>query len=196
MSAGFAGDKRCGAKQTRRGRLLLVLAVATAAGCTSMASPGAANVRDSIVAANPGCHLERESRVSLGGLKLAIVKSLARLSGEPEAARVLPHIRRVEVETYNILVPTLCNETSWMEVLGETMTERGWWAMVIEREDAESSWAFAHGDETGDLDGLLVVEFGGDELEVVRVDGRLDRLFAEALVENAGETGRMARGFR
>ncbi len=69
----------------------------------------------------------------------------------------------------------------------------GAWPMVVERDGFDSSWVFGHGDKGGEVDGLLVVEFRGDELEIVRLDGSIDRLMAEAIAEEHSAAGRLAR---
>ncbi len=69
----------------------------------------------------------------------------------------------------------------------------GAWPMVVERDGLDSSWVFGHGEKGSDLDGLLVVEFGGNELEIVRLDGAIDRLMAEAVAEEPGEVVRLVR---
>ena len=67
----------------------------------------------------------------------------------------------------------------------------GWWPMVTEREDEDIVRVFAHGDGGGELDGLYVIEFDGAELEVVRLEGRIERLMAEAVSEDPGSASRL-----
>ena len=38
-------------------------------------------------------------------------------------------------------------------------------------------------DESGSIDGLYVVTFGGRELEIVRLEGRIDEFLAETIAE-------------
>ena len=177
-----------------RGPILLALALtAVGVGYSTVRAPGAARVETAIEAANPACSLERESRVSLGRVKMAVVKALVRLSGETEGADLLPHIQRVEATTYRVVTPPDCADLSWMEVVGGEMATQGWWPMVVERDGLNSSWVFGHGEKGSELDGLLVVEFGGNELEIVRLDGAIDRLMAEAVAEEPGEVVRLVR---
>ena len=58
--------------------------------------------------------------------------------------------------------------------------------MVTERDGADATWVYAHGDREGDLDGLFVVELSGTELEVVRLEGHIDRIMAEAVKTDSG----------
>lgn len=166
----------------------IVLALA-GSGCATARAPGAARVQNVIESANPACSFERESRIALGGMKLAVVKALVRLSGESDEAGALAHIRYVEVVGYRNVAPSLCQEQSWAEWLRVEMTQSGWRPVVVERDGSQSSQTFAHGNENGEIDGLFVVDFDGNELEVVRIDGRMDRLLAEALAEDADPSG-------
>ena len=177
-----------------RGPVLGALALAlTGAGCCSTTGPGAGRVETAIEAANPACNLERESQVALGGLKMAVVKALVRLSGDPEEAEILPHIRRVEVTTYRVTAPSACADISWMEAIGEEMTSLGWRPLVVERNGFDSSWVFGHGKKESEFDGLLVVEFGGNELEIVRLDGSIDQFMAAAVAKEPHAVGRLVR---
>ncbi len=166
---------------------MLLTGIAVIAGCAATAPPLTADVRTAIEKRNPGCRLERDSRVSLAGLKLALVKGLARASGESEGAEILSAIRRVEVETYRVATPSSCADASWMEGLAEGMVPLGWWPMAVERDGPDATWVFAHGGGEGDLDGLFVIDLGRAELEVVRLDGRIDRVMAEAVAEHPEE---------
>ena len=164
----------------------LVLTVA-AAGCSSTQAPGAAEVRSSIEKANSECRLQRESRVSLGGLKLWGVKTLTRLAGESNGVETLSHIQRVEVVTYRATSSSSCTDHTWLEPFRQEMATWGWRPMVMERDDSDATWVLARYDAQGDLDSLFVVTIDGGELEVVRVEGRIDRLIADAVAEDPRE---------
>lgn len=161
--------------------------VFAAAGCGSTGAPGAAEVRASIEKANSECRLERESRISLGGLKLWGVKSLVRLAGESDGAETLSHIQRVEVVTYRMTSSSLCGDHTWLEPFRKEMAVWGWRPMAMERDDSDVTWVNARYDAQGDVEGLFVVTIDGNELEVVRVEGRIDRLIADAVAEDPRE---------
>lgn len=124
---------------------------------------------------------------------MAVVKALVRLSGETEGADLLTHIQRVEVTTYRVATPPDCTDLSWMEVFGDEMAAQGWRPVVVERDGLDSSWVFGHGEKGSELDGLFVVEFGGNELEIVRLNGTIDQLMAEAVAEEPGEVVRLVQ---
>ena len=153
-----------------------------------MGAPGAAEVRSSIEKANSECRLKRESRVSLGGLKLWGVKVLVRLAGESDGAETLSHIQRVEIVTFRMTSPSSCTDRAWLEPFRQEMAARGWRPMVMERDDSGTTWVHARYDTQGDVDGLFVVTIDGGELEVVRVEGRIDRLIADAVAEDPRES--------
>lgn len=167
--------------------LLPALVVVVQAACASSVGPSASAVAASIETSAPGCRVSQESRISLAGLKLAIVKSLAKMSGEAEeAGAILDQISRVEVATYRADGRVSCAAHGALDRVDRELSAGGWWPMVAQREDTELVRVFAHDDGDGELDGLYVIEFDGDALEVVRLEGRIERLMAEAVSEDPG----------
>jgi hypothetical protein len=172
--------------------LLPALVIVVQAACASSIGPSAAAVAASIETSAPGCRVSQESRISLAGLKLAVVKMLAGMSGEAEeATAILDHISRVEVATYRADGRVSCAAHGALDRVDRELSAGGWWPMVTERGDADMVRVFAHGDGGGDLDGLYVIEFDGNELEVVRLEGRIERLVAEAVSEDPGSASRV-----
>jgi hypothetical protein len=159
------------------------VAAASSWGCASASSPPAAHVSFAIESANADCRLDREEHLSLGRFKLSLLKPLVRLAGEHEAAAIVADIDRVEVASYRVRSSGTCNSDAWASVFWDDMAREGWWPMVVERDDDGSSWVFARGDEGSDLEGLYVVAMGVQELEVVRIEGRLDRMMARAMAD-------------
>jgi hypothetical protein len=100
-------------------------------------------------------------------------------------------MRRVENSTYRVATPSSCGNSAWNDDLAGQMQFRGWRPMVFERDGAASSWVWVLEDDDGSLDGLFVVELGEAELEIVRVEGGIDRVIAEALAEHPGEAFRL-----
>lgn len=178
--------------------LLLVVLLGASVACASSAGPSTATVAASLEASAPGCRVARESRISLGRLKLATLRTLMRLAEEDddEAMEMLRNISRVEVATYRIATPARCAGSAALVEVDRQLAARGWWPMVREREDAEAAVVFAHGDRSSDLDGLYVVSFDRDELEVVRLEGRIERLMAEAISEEPGSASRLVDSAR
>ena len=146
-----------------------------------------------IKASQPGCEVHQESRISLAGLRLSAVKALVRMAGESEGTEILSHMSRVEVVTYTVNPASNCGDRPSLDSFEEDMATRGWSILVKERDEGDTSWVFARGDAEGDLDGLFVVAFAGDELEIVRLEGRIDRIMAEVLAEDPGEAAAMIR---
>lgn len=172
--------------------LLPAVVLVVQAACASSIGPSAADVAASIETSAPGCRVSQESRISLAGLKLAVVKMLAGMSGEAEeATAILDHISRVEVATYRADGRVSCAAHGALDRVDRELSAGGWWPMVTEREDADIVRVFAHGDGRGGLDGLYVIDFDGDELEVVRLEGRIERLMAEAVSEDPGSASRV-----
>lgn len=168
---------------------ILSLVLVGALGCASSRGPDSAHVRATLERAQPGCELERTERIRLGGLKLAAVKFLVRISDDEESADTLSNLRRVEVASYRAVTPPGCAGIGSLGNLGPELVNLGWWPMVSERDGSESSWVFAHGDAEGDLDGLFVVTMDAGELEVVRLEGRIDRILADAVAEEPDRAG-------
>jgi hypothetical protein len=179
-------------------QVLPVVLLGASMACASSAGPSAATVAASVEASAPGCRVARESRISLGWLKLAAIRTLMGLAEEDddEAMEMLRNISRVEVATYRIATPALCAGSAAFGEVDRHLTTDGWWPMVRERGGPESAMVFAHGDCSSDLDGLYVVSFDGDELEVVRLEGRIERLMAEAISEEPGSASRLVEPAR
>jgi hypothetical protein len=59
--------------------------------------------------------------------------------------------------------------------------------MWMERDDSDATWVHARYDAQDDMDGLFVVTIDGGGLEVVHVEGRIDRLIADAVAEDPRE---------
>jgi hypothetical protein len=172
-----------------RARWALALFAVVSAGCTSSAGPNAAKIATAIERASADCRLERESRIALSGIKMSAVKTLVKLSGETDAMQLLESMKRIEVATYRVPPESGCGDGIRAAPFGDTLAGSGWWPMVTERDGADSSWVYAHGDREGDLDGLFVVELDGTEIEVVRLEGHIDRIMAEALKTDSGAAG-------
>lgn len=153
-------------------------------GCASSSAPKAAQVRAAYEEVSPGCRLEHEERLTLSGLKLAVVKRLVRLSNDEDAVGMLSNLRRVEVATYRVVTPEECAEVGALDRIKREMMSSGWRPMVIERDRLEASWVFSHSDAEEGLDGLFVVTIDAGELEVVRLEGRIDRLLADAVADD------------
>lgn len=150
-------------------------------GCAHGGGPRAAYVADVIEADLTNCHLQRESRIALGGISMFAVKALVRLAGDPEEARILGDIKRVEQATYRVIDPESCPDLTRRGVLESELARAGWQLTFSEKEDREASWVFVREQEDGSISGLYVVTLDNTELEVVRLEGRIDEILAAAI---------------
>jgi hypothetical protein len=179
-------------RKTLPGALVLSLMLPLL-GCAD--APTAEAVRWEIQRRVPEARFETEEHIRLGRLTMGLVKGLLRLvpaGGEGRA--VVREIDRLEVATYRVHglpdLDRLPSRTRFEEELS-----RSGWAMTVKAKDGDSrSWLFTRSNDAGAIRNLLVVDLNGDELSVVRLDGRLDRAFAEAIAERPREAARIAGG--
>ena len=166
----------------KRGSLLIPLAAFTvAAGCAS--APTSSEVAQTFESVSSACEVERASKLVLGRTRLAVVRTLLDLLGEDvdeEARAALRHLRRVEISSYT-LGSECAAQGSTVDPVSRFLTD-GWTPMVTDRGDgADRTWVMVRAVNTGPTNGLLVISTDGHELEVVRVDGRIDDLLTDAI---------------
>lgn len=181
-------NRHSGSAVDRRARRValfasVLISVAAAAGCATTRT--SSQVADSFVASSPGCALERESRLVLGGATMALVRGLAGLAAgevDEQAHDILRGLRRIEVVTYR--VAPAC-EFSATLALPSRLTEQGWRAVVFTAEaPGQSSWVLTREGRGGATSGMLVVDLDRHELEVVRLDGDIDRVLVVATADD------------
>jgi hypothetical protein len=168
----------------------LLIAVTAVAGCATART--SSQVAGSFVASAPGCALERESRLVLGRASMAIVRGLAGLADDEmdeETREILRGVRRVEVVTYR--VGPEC-DFRHPPALPSRLTDQGWRAVVSTAEGAgESSWVLTRQGPDGVTSGMLVVALDHHELEVVRLDGDIDRVLVAATADDPSTVRRL-----
>ena len=159
------------------------------AGCGG--SPTVEQVRWEIQRRFPEARFEREAHVRLGRISLGLLRGLVRMApGKVEGQEFLNEVHRLDVATYRVhSLPDLDR------IQGETRFEdqlaRDGWSMTVRtREEDERTWLFTRGNDAGALRNLFVVTLEGDELTLVRIDGRLDRALAEAIADRPKEAVR------
>jgi hypothetical protein len=171
-------------------KLNVTLSVLVLAGaCAHGGSPPTASVAESVVAHQPLCDLERQEHLSLGGLKLSAVKALIKLADEDEAAKILAGIKRVEMATYAVSGPEPCMDPSSLGPIETALHQQGWSLTVREQDEGDSTWVFMREDDNGSIDGLYVITFDRREMEIVRLEGRIDEMLAEAIAETPSKAG-------
>ena len=135
----------------------------------------------------PGARFEREEHVRLGRMKMGLLKGIVRMvddEDDPESRAFLREIHRLEVATYRVRdLPDTSGFRQKAPDFERQLARSGWNLTIKAQEDNSPSWLFTRSDGEGGLRNLLVVDLDDQELTVVRMDGRLDRAFAEAVAE-------------
>lgn len=138
----------------------------------------------------PGARFERETHIRLGRIKMGLVKGIVRIvdDEDDESKAFLREIHRVEVATYRVrALPDTAGLREKAPGFERQLAHAGWNLTVKAQEDNSPSWLFTRSDGQGGLSNLLVVDLDDEELTVVRMDGRLDRVLAEAVAERPKE---------
>ncbi len=175
-------------RREQRGRtslpaVLLALGVATIITSTVLAgdrTPSATQIRRAVEKSSEDCRLEVEESIRVGKFKLWAARQIIAVSGavEPEVREILRTVRKLEVVTYRSSGGSECRLPT---ALPETLASAGWSQVVAQASEGDESLVFQHASESGRLDGLLVAELSGNELEVIRVHGKIDRLMEMAV---------------
>lgn len=139
----------------------------------------------------PGVRFEREEHIRLGRIKLGLAKGILRMVDDedgPEERAILREVDRVEVATYRVRhLPDMSGLPEKVPAFERELAHWGWSLTVKAQEDNSPAWLFTRADDRGGLKNVLVVDLDGHELTVVRVDGRIDRILAEAIAERPRE---------
>jgi uncharacterized protein DUF4252 len=156
------------------------------AGCGG--SPTVSEVRWELERRFPEARFEPEEHVHLGRFTMGLVHGIVHLAAHDEddrqAREIVDQIHSVDVVSYKVH-----NLPGLDGLAADTRFERelkahGWSLLVRTREHDESTWVYVRGGETGVLRNLFIVSLERDELTLVRVDGRLDRMIAMAMAEH------------
>lgn len=167
--------------------LLVLLPPALAlSGCKTEA-PGLDAVRVAIDRQLPGTRLEPEVTFSLGRFSLGLVKGLSRLGDDEDgehASRILSHLRRIEIGVYE-LVPTGAEAANLglPAALEQELRRQGAEVLVRVRDEGEQTLVFFE-PEGEAIRTMYVVALDDTELVLLRLQGRLDHLLAEALADH------------
>lgn len=162
----------------------ILLAAAAAAGCASATT--SRSVAKTLELALPECRLERDSTMVLGRTSLALLRGLSGIAGDEldeDAREILRSVRRVEVTTYRAVRG--CEVVGAPPQVSRQLAADGWHAVIAAVEDGdELSWVFTRGAPDGETSGMLVIGLDHEELEVVRLDGDIDRLLTAAIADD------------
>jgi hypothetical protein len=156
------------------------------AGCGG--SPSVEQVRWELQRRFPEARFVPDEHVHLGRLSMGLLHGVVRLAahadGDKEGVEIVDQIRSVDFASYKVHalpdLDSLTGDTRFERQLGD----HGWSLIVRTREKAERTWVYVRADAAGTLSNLFVVSLEGNELTLVRVDGRLDRMFAMAMAEH------------
>lgn len=159
-----------------------VLLVTLSSGC--LWAPELDRVRQEIENQIPGARFHREFAISLGPISLGIMKTVAKFAPVDDEARIyLKEIRKMRVAIYEVEnVPSDVN-LEIPERLQRLVSSEGWEIAAKLRDDGEAVWVLYRSEE-GAIEEMYVIVMGRDELVLVRVEGKLDRLFEKAMAEH------------
>lgn len=128
----------------------------------------------------PGTHFEAQGGIKLGRLSMGLARTIVRATDDEdagEAAQILKGLKRVEVAHYE--VSGLAPDTLPVAV-ERSFHNNGWRTMARVRDEDASSWVL-YRMEDDHLRSLFVVTLDGEELALVRLEGRLDLVVEAAL---------------
>jgi hypothetical protein len=111
--------------------------------------------------------------------------------GAGEARSWLKDVSRVEVAVYDVTGDDLARSVTTPSHVGELL-DKGWELAARVREPDQSVWVLCRVDDESVRE-LFVVSLDRDELVLVKVKGRLERLIARALSDKDGP--RLGRHF-
>lgn len=162
----------------------LLLACFLLSGC--LYSREITRTRHAVERAYPSARFEREVVLNFGPVSLFTARLLTGLMPS-EAQEVRPYlrsVRRVKVGVYRTeaLPPLGTVELPRLRRL----RERGWETLAAVREEDEAVWVL-YRERRGSVRDFYVLALGADELVIVRLKGRLDRLLKHALQEHGDE---------
>ena len=93
-------------------------------------------------------------------------------------------IHAVDVATFTVESLPALDGVNLPARFADQLAERGWSVVVRTAEGNERTWVLTHQEGGDTVSGLCVVTLEPRELTIVRIDGRLDRLFALALADH------------
>lgn len=156
------------------------------AGCGG--SPTVSEVRWELERRFPEARFEPEEHVHLGRFTMGLLHGVVRLAAhdedDREGAAIFRQINAVDVASYKVHNLPSLNGLAADPRFDRELQRHGWSLLVRTHEENESTWVYVRGGEDGVLNNLFVVSLERNELTLVRVDGRLDRMVAMAMAEH------------
>jgi hypothetical protein len=170
--------------------LLLLGLIIPLAGCQRI--PPIDEVRRQIERRLPDARFEPEVHIRLGRMRLGLLRSLLRLvPDEGETVSILREVDRIEVATYQVESLPDLDETLPALRFEDQLSQAGWTTTLRQQDGDSRTWLFTRADDAGTMRNLYVVALDPSELTLVRLEGRLDRVFAEAVADDPDEVVRI-----
>jgi hypothetical protein len=167
--------------------LTIILIPILLTGCKD--SPSVPSVRWELEQLLPGARFERETHVRLGRLSMALAKPIVRwaLDEDDEARAIVANIKRVDVGVYRVVSLPDSSALDLDQRFEQRLAAKGWTMVVRQKDETDRTWVFTREDDKGRIRSLFVAALDEAELTLVSLDGRLDRVIAEALADEPGE---------
>jgi hypothetical protein len=161
--------------------ILLPLALSLS-GC--IWAPELEEVRRELEREIPGARFETEFKLTLGPASLGLARMMVGLVPDAEeAGRYLKDIYRVKLAVYRTESLPAIGELRLPGRLRRQLERSGWEVAVKVREKDEVVWIL-YREYRNTIRDIYIVVLDQDELVLVRLEGRLDRLFARAMEEH------------
>ena len=165
--------------------LILTLGM-TVSGCV-LNTPHLDQLAHSLDQEMPEAELDQQFGIKLGRISMGLTKGIARIAMDEEDAEglsVLRGLRRVEVASYETSGPQ--SDVHFPEHMEESFRRRGWETLARFKDDANLGWIL-YRIKKESLRNLLVVNLDEDELNMIRISGRLDQTIKAAIQLARGE---------
>ena len=173
-------------KRSLLGFAALLSLASLLAGCGG--SPTVSEVRWELERRFPEARFEPEEHVHLGRFTMGLLHGVVRLAAHDEDDRegveVFRQIHAVDVASYKVHNLPSLDGLAADPRFDRELRKHGWSLLVRTHEANESTWVYVRGTQEGILDNLFVVSLERNELTLVRVDGRLDKMLAMAMAEH------------
>ncbi len=165
----------------------MVFLLTSLTGC--LWAPELDSVRKDIERQIPDAHFEKEFAISLGPISLGLARTIIRFVPDDdvhEAREYLGDLSKVQIAVYEVDHIPRGAELKTPRKL-ESLLDEGWEMAIKARDHGESLWVMYRLDDD-EIREVYIVVLDPDELVLVKVRGRLDRLFAKVMEEH-GDLG-------
>lgn len=151
-------------------------------------APELEDLRREIEREVPGARFESEFKLTLGPTSLGFARMVTSLVPDArEANEYLTTIRRVTLAVYRTESLPSASELRLPRRVRQRMKRDGWEIAVKAREQDGMAWIL-YREHRNTVRDLYVIALDRNELVLVRVEGRLDRLLQKALQEHGDLT--------